>query len=243
VAVTVPVPARTAVTGHAAVRAVDLYRFYRAGDEETLALRGISLTVSAGEVVAVTGPSGSGKSTLLALLAGLDEPDGGQVWLAGERMSHRPEGQRTLLRRRLVGVLRQSGNLVEHLDVRTNIALVQGLRGRRTPLRRTVADLLDLVGLTPRARALPHTLSGGELARAGLAVALAGNPAVLIADEPTGELDLDTERRVLALVRAVAAEGAAVVVASHSPEVAASADRVLRLADGRWTGPGEQAAA
>ncbi|TFV91087.1 ATP-binding cassette domain-containing protein [Blastococcus sp. CT_GayMR16] len=217
-----------------AVQALDLYRFYRAGDEETLALRGISLTVHGGEVVAVTGPSGSGKSTVLALLAGLDEPDGGSVRLAGERISHLPEAQRTLVRRRLVGVLRQSGNLVEHLDVRTNVALVQSLRGRGTTPRRTVPDLLELVGLGHRARAMPGTLSGGELARAGLAVALAGDPAVLIADEPTGELDLATEHRVLDLIRLVAAEGAAVVVASHSAEVAAGADRVLRLTDGRW---------
>jgi putative ABC transport system ATP-binding protein len=236
-----PIPAPPRATAPA-VDARELYRFYRAGDEETLALRGISLTVRTGEMAAVTGPSGSGKSTLLALLAGLDEPDGGHVLLAGERMSHRPEAQRTLLRRRLVGVLRQSGNLVEHLDVRANVGLVQGLRGRRTRPRRTVAELLDLVALTHRAHALPRELSGGELARAGLAVALAGDPAVLIADEPTGELDLANEHRVLALMRQVAAEGAGIVVASHSAEVAVRADRVLRLADGRWVTPGEQAA-
>jgi putative ABC transport system ATP-binding protein len=231
--VTVPVHAEPA-SGDPVLLAHDLYRFYRAGDEETRALRGISLTVRAGEVVAVAGPSGSGKSTLLALLAGLDEPDGGDVRLAGERMSHRPEAVRTLLRRRLVGVLRQSGNLVEHLDLRANVALVQRLRGRRTPPRRSVTQLLDLVGLAPRARALPGELSGGELARAGLAVALAGDPAVLIADEPTGELDLANEHRVLALMRQAATEGAAVVVASHSAEVAADADRVLHISDGRW---------
>jgi putative ABC transport system ATP-binding protein len=243
VALTVATPIAAPPTAPApAVAARELYRFYRAGDEETLALRGISLTVRSGEVVAVTGPSGSGKSTLLALLAGLDEPDGGHVLLAGERMSHRPEAQRTMLRRRLVGVLRQSGNLVEHLDVRANVALVQGLRGRRSPPRRTVADLLDVVALTHRASALPGELSGGELARAGLAVALAGDPAVLIADEPTGELDLANEHRVLALMRQVAAGGTAVVVASHSAEVAAGADHVLRLADGRWVTTGEQAA-
>jgi putative ABC transport system ATP-binding protein len=226
-----------------AVEALDLYRFYRAGDEETLALRGVSLTVDAGELVAVTGPSGSGKSTLLALLAGLDEPDGGQVRLAGERLSHRPESQRTLMRRHMIGILRQSGNLVEHLDIRSNVALVQGLRGRAAPPRRTVADLLDMVGLTSRSRAMPRTLSGGELARAGLAVALAADPPVLVADEPTGELDVTTERRVLALMRQVAAAGCAVVVASHSAEVAAGADRVLRLADGRWVASPEQLAA
>jgi putative ABC transport system ATP-binding protein len=219
-----------------AVVAHDLYRFYRAGDEETLALRGVSLTVAAGELVVVAGPSGSGKSTLLALLAGLDEPDGGHVTLAGERMSHRPEARRTLLRRRLVGVLRQSGNLVGHLDVRGNVELAQALRGRSVRPRRSVADLLALVALSARAHALPGELSGGELARAGLAVALAGDPTVLVADEPTGELDLANELRVLGLLREVAADGAAVVVASHSAEVAAAADRVLRLTDGRWAG-------
>jgi putative ABC transport system ATP-binding protein len=216
------------------VVAHELYRFYRAGDEETLALRGVSLTVAAGELVVVAGPSGSGKSTLLALLAGLDEPDGGHVTVAGVRMSHRPEARRTLLRRRQVGVLRQSGNLVGHLDVRGNVGLVRALRGRSTTPRRNGADLLALVGLSSRAHALPAELSGGELARAGLAVALAGGPAVLVADEPTGELDLTNERRVLELLREVAAGGAAVVVASHSTEVAAAADRVLRLVDGRW---------
>jgi putative ABC transport system ATP-binding protein len=229
--------------GDPALVAHDLYRFYRAGDEETLALRGVSLTVRVGEVVAVTGPSGSGKSTLLALLAGLDEPDGGHVDLGGSRMSHRPEAERTLLRRRLVGVLRQSGNLIEHLDVQANVGLVQALRGRRTVPRRSVAELLELVSLSARSRALPGELSGGELARAGLAVALAGDPAVLIADEPTGELDLANERRLLSLLREVAAGGAAIVVASHSSEVADAADRVLPMADGRWVDAGEPVAA
>jgi putative ABC transport system ATP-binding protein len=219
--------------GSATLVAHDLYRFYRAGDEETLALRGVSLTVRAAEMVVIQGPSGSGKSTLLALLAGLDEPDGGHVLLAGERLSHRPEGQRTLLRRRHVGVLRQSGNLVEHLDVQANIRLVQALQAR-SGRGRPIAELLDQVSLGHRARALPAELSGGELARAGLAVALAGGPAILIADEPTGELDLGNERRVMALLREAAVQGAAVVVASHSAEVAAEADRVLRMSDGRW---------
>jgi putative ABC transport system ATP-binding protein len=220
----------------------DLYRFYRAGSEETLALRGVSLAVGAGEVVVVSGPSGSGKSTLLALLAGLDEPDGGQVRVAGELMSHRPEGERTLLRRRLVGVLRQTGNLVEHLDVRANLQLVQSIRGRGSHPGPSIAELLDQVSLGHRARALPAELSGGELARAGLAVALASAPAVLIADEPTGELDLANERRVLELFRGAAEAGAAVVIASHSAEVAAAADRVLLMADGRWTEPQTRAA-
>jgi putative ABC transport system ATP-binding protein len=200
---------------------------------DVTALAGVDLEVRAGEFFTLLGPSGSGKTTLLALLAGLDEPDGGFVTLAGERMSHRAEGHRTRLRRGLVGVLRQTGNLVDHLSVRENVELVRRLRNR-SARGRPVDELLDRVALGSRARALPRELSGGELARAGLAVALVSDPAVLIADEPTGELDLASERRVLALVHEVAAAGTAVVVASHSTEVASAADRVLQLVDGRW---------
>ncbi|MFF0520737.1 ABC transporter ATP-binding protein [Actinomadura nitritigenes] len=217
----------------AVLQAYELYRFYRAGDEETLALRGVSLAVEAGEFVAVTGPSGSGKSTLLSCLAGLDEPDGGAVRIAGTRISHRPQAERASLRARLVGVLFQSGNLLEHLTVRANIDLAQRLAGRRDAARRD--ELLDELGLIGRGPARPTQLSGGEAARAGLAVALANRPAVLLADEPTGELDRRTEDRVLGLLRRQAEHGTAVVVASHSSAVAAAADRTITLQDGRRT--------
>ncbi|MEU9867912.1 ABC transporter ATP-binding protein [Actinomadura sp. NPDC048021] len=213
------------------LEADEIYRFYRAGDEETRALRGISLAVAAGEFVAVTGPSGSGKSTLLACLGGLDEPDGGTVRVGGVRISHRPQVERTALRAHLIGMLFQSGNMLEHLTVRANVDLVQRLAGRPDPAWRNT--LLDELGLADRDRARPAQLSGGESARAGLAVALANRPAVLLADEPTGELDRRTERRVLDLLRDRAAQGTAVVVASHSPAVAAAADRTLTLDEGR----------
>lgn len=211
----------------AAIEARDLYRFFRAGDEETLALQGVSFTVDAGEVVAVVGPSGSGKSTLLGCLAGLDEPDGGEVRVGGERISHRPEHERARLRSGRVGVLLQSDNLIQHLSINDNIRLIQR-RGARSP-----ADLLADVGLRARARALPAQLSGGEGQRAGLAVALANDPEVLLTDEPTGELDGATETAVLDLLRDQARRGIAVVVVSHSPQVARRADRVIRLVDGR----------
>jgi putative ABC transport system ATP-binding protein len=215
----------------AALVATDLYRFYHAGDDETLALRGVSLTVDAGEVVAVTGPSGSGKSTLLACLAGLDDPDGGRVVVQGITMSRRPEPERARLRGRRIGVLFQSANLIEHLDVAANVTLAQRLAGRRDPARRD--ELIERLGLTTRAAARPSDLSGGETARAGLAVALANDPAVVLADEPTGELDSGSAARVLALIRDSAARGAAVVVVTHNPELGALADRTLALADGR----------
>ncbi|TMU92887.1 ABC transporter ATP-binding protein [Streptomyces sp. DASNCL29] len=218
----------------AALDARDLYRFFRTGEEETLALRGVSLQVRRGETVAVVGPSGSGKSTLLACLAGLDEPAGGFVHVGGERISHRPEVQRARLRARRIGVLLQSGNLIAHLDVRENIRLAQAAAGRRrTSVAPEVAELLDAVGLSGRSRALPHQLAGGELARAGLAVALANDPDVLLADEPTGELDGRTEQRVLDLLGSRSDAGRGVLVVTHNTQVVGFADRVLVLRDGR----------
>ncbi|MGW2783101.1 ABC transporter ATP-binding protein [Streptomyces populi] len=209
----------------------ELYRFYRAGEEETLALRGVSLRVRRGETVAVVGPSGAGKSTLLACLAGLDEPSGGEVRVAGVRISHRPETERARLRARHVGVLLQSHNLLPHLTVRDNVRLAQhAVRGR---LAVTAETLLEQVGLGLRAEALPRQLSGGELARGGLAVALANSPAVLLADEPTGELDGETEQLVLRMLRDRAADGCAVLIVTHSVEAVRGADRVITLDDGR----------
>lgn len=215
----------------ARLEADNLYRFFHAGDDETLALRGVSLIVEAGEVVAVTGPSGSGKSTLLNCLAGLDEPDGGMVRIDGHRLSRRSEEERAGMRARSVGVLYQQANLVGHLSVDANVALAQALgEGEDRPDRTTV---LEQCGIAHRAHAHPSQLSGGELARAGLAVALANSPSVLLADEPTGELDEATAARVLALLQDRAAEGAAVVVVTHSPHVAEAADREIGLRDGR----------
>ena len=210
--------------------ATNLYRFFHAGDEETLALRGVSLSVDAGEVVAVTGPSGSGKSTLLACLAGLDEPDGGIVTVAGRTMSRRPEPQRASLRARHIGMVFQAGNLLEHLSVDDNLAVAQCLAGRSDRRRRH--ELLDDVGLAQRANAYPSQLSGGEAARAGLATALVNQPEVLLADEPTGEVDAPTEARILDLLRQRADQGTAIVVVTHSRAVAERADRVVRLLDG-----------
>ena len=217
--------------GDTVVSVRSLYRFFHAGEEETLALRGVSLQVARGQVVAVTGPSGSGKSTLLSCIAGLDEPDGGTVWIEGRRMSRQPEPVRARLRAERIGYLGQSANLFEHLTIEANVAFVRRLSARsgRGP---AVAALED-AGLAPRARAYPGELSGGEAARAGLAVALAGGPAVLLADEPTGELDSAAEDEVLDLLLRTAAGGVAVVVASHSPAVAALADRVVHLHGGR----------
>jgi putative ABC transport system ATP-binding protein len=216
---------------NAALDARQLFRFYHAGNDETLALRGVSLSVERGEMVAVTGPSGSGKSTLLACLAGLDEPDGGVVKIAGETMSRRPEPERAALRARHLGMLFQHGNLIEHLTVTENVILAQRLRGHAD--KRSMLALLDELGLSTRRTARPSELSGGEGARAGLAVAMANAPSVLLADEPTGELDGPAQTRVLELLRTRAEGGTAVVVVTHNQSVAAAADRQVRLLDGQ----------
>ncbi|MCW2803289.1 MAG: transporter related protein [Propionibacteriaceae bacterium] len=212
----------------------DLYRFFHAGDEETLALRGVSLAVAPGEIVVVVGPSGSGKSTLLSCLAGLDDPDGGVVHIQGVRISRRPERERTELRRKHIGVVYQQWNLLSHLTVQQNIQVVRSLIHDQTVKSRLVPipDLLTELQIDHRAGAYPQRLSGGESARAAIAVAVAADPAVLIADEPTGELDQLTENAVLGLFASQAARGVAVIVASHSPNVEAAADRVIRMRDG-----------
>ncbi len=213
-----------------ALQAHNLYRFYHAGEDETLALRGVSIGVAAGEIVAVMGPSGSGKSTLLNCLAGLDEPDGGYVELAGERLSRRPEAVRAAMRARGIGVLMQSSNLLDHLSVAANLRLPMLLAGRRN--ERWLAELLAAVGLTERAHALPRQLSGGEAQRAGLAVALAAQPSVLLADEPTGEVDAATEALIVRLLFDRRREGSAILLVTHSEALAVQADRIVRLQDG-----------
>lgn len=213
------------------LEAVDLYRFYHAGDDETLALRGVSFKLYPGEIVAVTGPSGSGKSTLLACLAGLDEPDGGTVRVAGRAMSRQPETDRAALRAQYLGMLFQSGNLLDHLSVEQNLIIAQRLAGHVDRAR--IASLLDEVGLADRASATPSSLSGGEAARAGLAVALVNRPVLILADEPTGELDEVTAQRIMDLLRAHADSGAAVLIVTHNADVAAAADREISLFDGQ----------
>ncbi|MGI8921347.1 MAG: ABC transporter ATP-binding protein [Solirubrobacteraceae bacterium] len=214
------------------IEARNLYRFFHAGDDETLALQGISLVVEPGELIAVTGPSGSGKSTLLACLAGLDEPDGGSVSVDGTRISRRPEEERARMRGARIGMLFQQANLVGHLSVADNIALAQRMSDGSSS-----ADwrqqVLERCGIEHRASARPSQLSGGELARAGLAVALANDPPVILADEPTGELDSVTASHVLALLRERAAAGAGVLIVTHNPEVATAVDREIHLLDGR----------
>jgi putative ABC transport system ATP-binding protein len=216
--------------------AQELYRFYHAGEEETLALRGVSMEVEQGEMVAVMGPSGSGKSTLLACLAGLDEPDGGYVQLGEHRLTRRPEVERAALRARYIGVMLQTGNLLHHLTVEENILLPMQLAGKVD--RRRIGSLLELIGLGDKRNAWPAHLSGGETARVALAVALAANPLLLLADEPTGQVDAETESQVLKLITGFCKTGGCAILVTHSDAVAQAAGRVVRLADGRVVNDG-----
>jgi putative ABC transport system ATP-binding protein len=216
-----------------ALEAHELYRFYHAGEDETVALRGVSLTVSHGEIVAVVGPSGSGKSTLLSCITGLDEPDGGTVHVRGVRLTRRPEAERARIRSSSFGIVLQTANLFSHLTVEQNIRFQMKLAGKLD--ERRLSSLLKSVELTHRAFAFPPELSGGEVARASLAVALATDPPILVADEPTAEVDQETENRLIEHFEARRAAGSATLLATHSEALARKADRIIRLSDGRIT--------
>lgn len=213
------------------LEACELYRFFHAGDEEVKALRGVDLILNAGEMIALVGPSGSGKSTLMMCLAGLDEPDGGRVLVCAETMTRRPEIEKTRLRSRYFGVMLQKENLFAHLTVSENIRAAQAANGAYDDAMAT--SILERIGLDGRSDALPAQLSGGEKARAGLAVALARKPAILLLDEPTGEVDAETEGQILAVLEEHRCGGGSIIVATHNPAVGRVATRTLTMKDGR----------
>ncbi len=199
-------------------------------------LDGASLHVEAGEVVAILGRSGSGKSTLLHLIGGLDRPEAGTIVVAGERVTGAGERALSRLRRRQVGFVFQFFHLLPELSGEANVLLAGQVRDARPDAAARGRALIDGLGLRPVADALPHQLSGGEQQRFAIARALVNDPAVLLADEPTGNLDAEAGVEVLRLLRAGAGEGRAVVLVTHEPAAADSADRVLTLRDGRLVG-------
>jgi len=209
-------------------------KVYREGREDHPVLRDADLGVAGGEIVVLLGRSGSGKSTLLNLLAGIDLPSSGQVLLSGADLTRLTERQRTLLRRREIGFVFQLFNLIPTLTVEENLLLPLELAGRLgAGERRRARDLLDSVGLADRFASYPDVLSGGEQQRVAIARALAHDPALLLADEPTGNLDVETAEQVLELLEsAVRGAGKTMVMATHSREAARLGDRVLRIQDG-----------
>ena len=216
----------------------ELTRTYGAAPTTVHALRGVSFDVAPGEMVAVVGRSGSGKTTLLNLLGGLDRPDAGSVTVDSTEVTSLDEQGLSRLRRSSISYIFQTFGLIPALTAAENIGVP--LRLRRTPVaerEHRVALLLDLVGLRDHAHQRPAELSGGQQQRVAIARALAGSPRLLLADEPTGQLDAETGRAVMALLRAVVeSEGVTAVVATHDPVLMSLADRVLTISDGRVDG-------
>jgi ABC-type lipoprotein export system ATPase subunit len=218
----------------AVVEAQGLYHIYRERDIETVALKGTGVVINRGEWASVMGPSGSGKSTLVHILGGLLEPSGGSVLVEGEDITRLPPVERAIRRRRRIGVVLQRDNLHPLLDVEGNVGLALRLDGRpKADVRRRTRELLEAVGLGDRARQPARQLSGGEAQRVAIAAALAPRPAVLLADELTGELDESTASGIVDLLSSLqAAEGTAILTVTHNAMVARRADRRLAMRDG-----------
>jgi putative ABC transport system ATP-binding protein len=213
----------------------NLVRIYSVADIEVVALQGLDLRIKAGEMVAIVGASGSGKSTLLNILGGLDVPTAGRAVVDGLDLARLSRSERTRYRRRTVGMVWQqtSRNLLPHMDVASNVELPMVLDGRSNRQQRA-EDLLELVGLSDRARHRPRDLSGGEQQRVAIAVALANAPSVILADEPTGELDSATSADVFELLRRINREvGTTIVAVTHDPLVADHVTRTVAIRDGR----------
>jgi putative ABC transport system ATP-binding protein len=224
------------VTGPPAlIEARALAKRYKLGGADVDAVSGIDLDVAQGEWVAIKGPSGSGKSTLLNLVGGLDRPTSGSIAVGGRELGSLDSAALAKHRREIVGFVFQAFRLLAHLTARENVALPMLLAGRwRADAERRADELLERVGLAARAAHRPAQLSGGEQQRVAIARALVNGPHVLLADEPTGNLDAVAATEVLDLITALRRDGAlTVLVASHDPDVAARAERIVRMRDGR----------
>jgi putative ABC transport system ATP-binding protein len=226
----------------AVLEARGLRRVHGTGEAAVVALDGVDLELEHGEFLAVTGPSGCGKSTLLNLLGGLDRPTSGEIRLQGERVDDAGEARRARLRRSELGFVFQFFNLIDNLSVADNVelpALLAGVPAREA--RRRAADLLARLDLTETARRVPGALSGGQQQRVAIARALVNRPSVLLADEPTGNLDSAAARDVVNVLRERSHEGQAIVLVTHDLRVASAARRVLRMRDGAVVGEADLA--
>ena len=214
-----------------------LRKTFDAADDEQIpvrALRGLDMTVSRGEFVAVMGPSGCGKSTLLNLVAGLETPTDGHIAIDGEQIVGHTDDELAVMRRRHIGLVFQFFNLLEGMSVLENVTLPMVVAGRnRKEADSRSMDLLDLLGIADKARKSPGVLSGGQRQRLSIARALANDPTLLLADEPTGSLDSEGGAEVLGLFRRLHEGGQTIVMVTHDDGVAASADRIVRMRDGR----------
>ena len=223
--------------GMAALRLLGVRKTFEATDEDQVpvrALRGVDLEIAPGAFVAIMGPSGCGKSTLLNLVAGLDAPTDGEIDIAGEPIAGLSDDDLALMRRRHIGIVFQFFNLLEGMTVRENVALPAVVAGRsRSQAESRAMDLLDLLGIADKASSSPGVLSGGQRQRLSIARALANEPTLLLADEPTGSLDSAGGIEILELFRRLHAGGQTIVMVTHDDEVAASAERTVHMKDGR----------
>lgn len=222
------------------LRTENLKKYYGTGESQVRALDGIDLTVEQGEFLAVVGTSGSGKSTLLHMLGGLDRPTSGKVYVDGKDISGLKDDALCIFRRRKIGFVFQSYNLVPVLNVYENIVFPIDLDGNETD-RDYVECVIEALGLKSKLTSLPGQLSGGQQQRAAIARALAAKPAILLADEPTGNLDSKTGQDVLGLLKVTGERfGQTIVMITHNEEVAQLADRIIRIEDGRIVKGGEE---
>jgi len=216
------------------VEAIDIQRKLNSNGRDLLILRGISFNVSPGEWVALTGPSGSGKSTLLGILAGIDQPTAGSVKVAGFEINNRSEGQLARFRNETIGIVFQSFNLIPTMTAQENVEAPMYIHPESRHAHEAAVKTLRQVGLGDRLHHLPHQLSGGEQQRVAIARALVTRPQVLLADEPTGNLDSATSKQVLDMIREMRLlMQLTVIMVTHDPGVAAYADRRLHIMDGR----------
>jgi ABC-type lipoprotein export system ATPase subunit len=216
------------------IKLMNVTKTYRQGDNPVVALDHITLNISRNEFLAITGKSGCGKSTLINIIGGLDSPDQGQVMIDGEDLSGMDDRRLTLFRRNRVGIIFQFFNLLPILTLEENIALPHLLKEGTNSLREKIDHLLNEMDLYQRRHHKPHELSGGEMQRVAICRALINDPDLILADEPTGNLDSASGRQVLEILRRLRDEqGKTILLVTHSPEGAAMADRVMRMKDGR----------
>jgi putative ABC transport system ATP-binding protein len=221
------------------IEADNLRKTYRVGRIEVQALRGVSFTVEKGEFVSIVGPSGSGKSTLFYLLGGLTRADSGRIVIDGDDFARMTDGERTAMRKRKIGFVFQKFNLLPTLDARSNILIAEDIAGRNGRNDSAYLEkVTDMLGLTKRLHHRPSELSGGEQQRVALARALVNKPSIVLADEPTGNLDSQNSQIVLSMLRQSNQElGQTVMMITHNPEAAGYGDRIIHMRDGQIVAP------
>ena len=211
-----------------------LHKAYRVGDLEVHALRGVDLDIQRGEFVSIVGPSGSGKSTLFYIIGGLMPPSSGSIQIAGQDLLGLTDAQRTELRKTSVGFVFQKYNLLPTLTARDNIAIARHIAHKNGPLDAQFQEVLELLGIAGRLDHKPRALSGGEQQRVAIARAIVNHPAILLADEPTGNLDTENSKTVLGVLRGLNDRiGQTILMITHNPEAAEYGHRIVRMRDGR----------